>query len=103
MAFVERRHSRRVHYAAEARLEGLEAAPTQAQVTDICTDGAFLRCAANVAVGSIAALIFTLRGLEIRVTVSVRHAIPGVGIGVHFLNLQPHHRNLIAAIVDGRL
>ncbi len=49
--------------------------------------------------GSLSRLTFRVRDREIRVSVEVRHSVPGIGMGVQFLNLGPEDLAAIEALV----
>ena len=100
MASEEHRLSKRVVYYAEATIEGLDAG--QARVSDLSTSGAFVDSRVVLAPGTITKLTFRIRDREIKVTVTIRYAIPDIGMGVHFLNLAADDQALIEEVVKAQ-
>lgn len=64
---------------------------------DLSTRGMFINTSECFAVGSVLKVHFRLArcNFEVNVRAEVRHCLPGVGIGVEFLNLSPEAERAI--------
>jgi len=102
MTTGEHRRSRRVTYYAEALLEGLDSRGSEARVSDLSVNGAFIDTRMVLAAGTVTKLTFRIRDREITVTVEVRYAIPEIGMGVRFLNLSPEDGVLIEEVIGAQ-
>jgi hypothetical protein len=98
----ERRSSRRITFFCEAQLDGMDVSRTNVRLADLSTDGAFVDARTVLPPGSVANLRFTLLGQEVTARAEVRYSMPGMGMGLRFLDVSPEARDLIARFVDGR-
>ena len=64
---------------------------------DLSIQGMFINTPAQLPVGSVLKLHFRLVhcGDELNVRAEVRHCVPGVGVGVEFVDLSPEGRQAI--------
>jgi hypothetical protein len=102
MSGNERRGSRRVTFFCEAFLEGIDVGRTQVRLADLSVDGAFVDARTVLPGGVKARLRFTLSGHEIDTRVEIQYNIPGMGMGVLFLDLSPDDRAIIESFVAGQ-
>jgi hypothetical protein len=98
----ERRNSRRVTFFCEAHLEGIDVSQANVRLADLSVDGAFVDARTVLPPGAVARLRFTLLDQEVAVKAEVRYSMPGMGMGLRFLDLSPEARALIARFVEGR-
>ncbi len=99
MNLIERRRSKRITFYADAVLDRLEPTSALPRVSNLSTSGAFIDSPSVLPPGSLSRLTFRVRDREIRVSVEVRHSVPGIGMGVQFLNLGPEDLAAIEALV----
>jgi hypothetical protein len=98
----ERRNSRRITFFCEAQLDGMDVARALVRLADLSTDGAFVDARTVLPPGSMANLRFTLLGHEVTARAEVRYSMPGMGMGLRFVEVSPEGRELIARFVEGR-
>jgi hypothetical protein len=98
----ERRGSRRVTFFCEARLEGIDVANASVRIADLSVDGAFVDARTVLPPGAIANLRFSLPDCEVSVRTEVRYSMPGMGMGLRFVDLTPEVRDAIARFVDSQ-
>lgn len=91
----ERRAARRVTFFSEARLEGMDVAHTNVRVADLSVEGAFVDTRTVLPVGAVTSLHFKIRGEDVNVSSEVRYSMPGMGMGLRFLNLSREARDVI--------
>jgi hypothetical protein len=99
MGSTEKRASKRISFLCDVVCEGGEARLQQTRINDLSTDGAFVDSIINYAEGSTLKLTFNIRSAVITVSAEVRYCMPGIGVGVRFLDLTPEQREAIAAAV----
>jgi hypothetical protein len=97
----ERRNSRRVTFYCEAHLEGIDVSHGNVRLADLSVDGAFVDARTVLPPGAVARLRFTLLEQEVTVQAEVRYSMPGMGMGLRFVDLPPAAHDLIARFVDG--
>lgn len=95
----ERRGSRRVPFFCEAALEGIDVARSNARLADLSVDGAFVDARTVLPGGAVTRLRFTILSKEISVAAEVRYSLPGMGMGMRFLDLAPGDRALIESFL----
>ena len=98
----ERRNSRRVTFYCEAQLEGIDVSHAHVRLADLSVDGAFVDARTVLPPGALAQVRFTLLGQEVLARAEVRYSMPGMGMGLRFLELPAEARDLIARFVEGR-
>lgn len=91
----ERRGSRRVTFFSEARLEGMDVAHANVRLSDLSVEGAFVDTRTVLPVGAVTRLHFSILGEDVNVNSEVRYSMPGMGMGLRFLNLSPEAREVI--------
>ncbi len=99
----ERRRSKRVQFYCEAALEGIDVARANVRVADLSVDGAFVDARTVLPPGVVARLRFTLMGRELNTMAEVRYSLPGMGMGLRFLDLDDEDRQLLAAFVSAQV
>ena len=99
MGSIEKRSSKRVSFLCDVICEGGEARLQQTRINDLSIDGAFVDSIINYAEGSSLKLTFNIRSTVIVVAAEVRYCMPGIGVGVRFLDLTPDQRATIAAAI----
>lgn len=91
----ERRASKRTTYFCEATLEGMDVAHTHVRLADLSVEGAFVDTRSVLPAGAVTRLRFTLGSKDVGVNAEVRYSMPGMGMGLRFLNLAPEDRKAI--------
>lgn len=98
----ERRNSRRVTFYCEAHLEGMDVAHASVRLSDVSADGAFVDSRMVLPPGARTCLRFTMFEQEVSVQAEVRYSMPGMGMGLRFVDVPPGAASLIARFVDGQ-
>jgi hypothetical protein len=93
-AMDERRPARRIFYRVEARIEGLDRGH-DCTLADLSTSGAFIDTRTVFPVGRRGRISFVLGEREIAAEMEVAYSMPGVGMGVKFIDLPAEERALI--------
>lgn len=96
----ERRAAKRATYFCEARLEGMDVAHSHVRLADLSVEGAFVDTRTVLPVGTVTRLRFTVGAQEVSVSAEVRYSMPGMGMGLRFLNLGPGERQLIEQLLS---
>lgn len=95
----ERRRSKRVPFYCEAVLEGMDVARANVRVADISVDGVFVDSRAVLPPGVVAHLTFTLLGSPVHAMAEVRYSLPGMGMGLRFVDLSEGDRDVLGRFV----
>lgn len=98
----ERRNSRRVTFFCEAHVEGIDVSHASVRIADVSVGGAFVDARTVLPAGSVVRLRFTLLEQELAVQAEVRYSMPGMGMGLQFIDLPAEARDLLTQFVDGR-
>lgn len=98
----DRRKSRRVTFFCEAHLEGIDVSHANVRLADLSAEGAFVDARSVLPPGAVATLRFTLLGEEVAARAEVRYSMPGMGMGLRFVDLPPGARDRIVRFVEGR-
>lgn len=98
----ERRRSKRVPFFCEAELEGIDVARAEVRLADISVDGAFVDARTVLPPGVVARLRFTILGKQVNATAEVRYSLPGMGMGLRFLDLSDDDRAAVARFVSAQ-
>lgn len=98
----ERRNSRRITFFCEAQLEGIDVSHAHVRLADLSTEGAFVDARSVLPPGAATNLRFTLLGQDVTARAEVRYSMPGMGMGLRFVDLSAETRDLIARFVEGR-
>jgi len=99
MGAAERRQHARVTYFTEASLEGLDVARVPCRLSDLSAGGAFVDARTNLPTGARVQMRFRLADREISVVAEVRYMVPGIGMGVRFVDLTEPDLALIHSAV----
>jgi hypothetical protein len=102
MSGSERRSSRRVTFFCEAHFEGFDVAHTNVRLADLSVDGAFVDARTVLPPGAITRVRFTLLDEEVSAKVEVRYSMPGMGMGIRFLDLSPAALAVIERFVSSQ-
>lgn len=81
---IERRGSKRVSVEKDVIINGI----VRAYILDINEDGMYIYTQAQFIPGVILQLNFSINGNSIEVMAQVKHAQPGIGIGVKFVEIS---------------
>jgi hypothetical protein len=91
-----------VTFFCEAHLEGMDVSHANVRLADLSVDGAFVDARTVLPPGALARLRFTILEEEVTVQTEVRYSMPGMGMGLRFVDLAPEARNLITRFVEGQ-
>jgi CheY-like chemotaxis protein len=72
----------------------------KAHALDISEEGMYISTQAELLSGAVLDLGFKVGDVPVAVKAVVRHAQPGIGIGVKFINLTPEHYAIIKKFVE---
>ena len=97
----ERRHWRRVTFFCEALLEGIDVSHAHVRIADLSVGGAFIDARTVLPPGALVNVRFTLLNQEVAATAEIRYSMPGMGMGLRFVELSSDARDLIARFVEG--
>lgn len=103
MSDHERRGSRRVTYYREAHLEGIDLGRANVRLVDVSVKGAFVDARAVLPAGAAARLRFTVLEREVSVLAEVCYSMPGLGMGLSFLDLDEADRSVLERFVAQHL
>ncbi len=98
----ERRGAKRVTFFSEARLEGMDVAHANVRLADLSVEGAFVDTRTVLPVGAVTRVRFNILGRDVTVSAEVRYSMPGMGIGVRFLDLSPEDREVIERLLNSQ-
>lgn len=101
MSDGERRGAKRITYFCEAKLEGMDVAHASVRLADLSVNGAFVDTRSVLPAGAVTRLRFTIGAREISVSAEVRYSMPGMGMGLRFLDLAAADREVIERLVAG--
>ena len=99
MSSVEKRRSRRVAFFCEAQLEGIDVGRANVRIADLSVDGAFIDAVTVFPIGTVARLRFSAKDHEFSLFTEVRYSMPGMGMGVRFLDVSGSDHSALEAIV----
>jgi len=104
MRSKERREFVRVNYLCECQVEseGLRTAALDGRINDLSLDGVFIDSMLWLPIGSTLKVKFKVQDRQIRAIGEVKYFIPNVGMGVQFIDLSPHDREVIESVVYGK-
>jgi hypothetical protein len=87
MGCADARADFRLTFYCEARIDGLDVARSLCRVADLGVGGAFVEARTVLPPGARTTIGFSILGQEIRTAAEVRYALPGIGMGLRFVNL----------------
>ena len=102
MSGAEKRQAKRVAFFCEAQLEGIDVSRANVRIADLSVDGAFVDAMTVLPPGTIAQLRFSVEARELALVAEVRYSMPGMGMGVRFLDVSEADRSALEAIVAER-
>lgn len=94
-SYRDNRIAKRVPYPVEAECFGDGVSPVTIRIGDLSASGAFIDTLIALPPGTVLNLRFALPDAEVSVRAEVRYAMPQIGMGVRFLDLQPEHHAAI--------
>ena len=92
----EQRQKKRVMIQQDVIINGI----LKASALDISGEGMYISTQAELLSGAVLDLSFKINDAPITAKAVVRHAQPGIGIGVKFISLIPEHYTLIRNFVE---
>jgi hypothetical protein len=98
----EKRSAKRVNYMCEIQCEGYGISQLTTRINDISVTGLFIDSLACLAVGAVLKMKFSVLGVPLEVTGSVRHCMPQSGMGIEFIDLRPDQEEIINCLIEGR-
>jgi len=104
MRAKERRESLRVNYLCECQVEseGLRTGKVNGRINDLSVEGVFIDSMLWLPIGSTLKVKFKVNERQIRATGEVKYFMPHVGMGVHFIDIDPYDREVIQSLVTGK-
>jgi hypothetical protein len=98
----DRRVAKRISYICEVQCDGTGISRMATRINDLSLTGAFIDSVTCYPQGTLLTLRFHIRNVLIETAAEVRYSIERMGMGVHFLDLQPHHMEAIESLIDGK-
>src|SRR5258708_28343096 len=98
----ERRAAKRVAYFCEVECKGSGVRSVSTRISDLSTTGAFIDAMATFSPGTVLTVKFRVKDIDIEACCEVRYSMPQMGMGVHFLDLQPEQLAVLEHFVDGK-
>ena len=98
----DRREARRISYLCEVECEAIGINRITTRITDLSTTGAFIDSMTCFTQGTILRIRFRIKDIPIEADCEVRYSMPQMGMGVHFLNLTPHHLAALEHLIEGK-
>ena len=98
----DKRVAKRISYICEVQCVGSGISRMATRINEISLSGAFIDSVACYAPGTLLSLRFHIRNVLIETDAEVRYSLERMGMGVHFLNLQPDHLEAIESLIDGK-
>lgn len=95
MSERDRRESKRVTFYCEARLDGMDVAYANVRLSDLSVDGAFVDARTVLPEGAVTGIHFRILSTDVSLNAEVRYSMPGMGMGLRFLNPSPEVRQTI--------
>jgi hypothetical protein len=99
MSGRDKREAKRVPHLCEVECSGTTTRKLETRINDLSVTGAFVDSIVDFPVGTELRLKFTVGGTVVDVTAEVRYHMPGVGVGVEFVDLTPDEHAGIEAVV----
>jgi len=98
----DRRDAKRINYICEVECDGSGVSRLATRINDLSMTGAFIDTMTNFSPGTILELRFHVKDVRIETTAEVRYCMPGMGMGVRFLDLKPEHAAALESLIEGR-
>ncbi|HYP28124.1 MAG TPA: PilZ domain-containing protein [Blastocatellia bacterium] len=104
-AIAERRKGRRVPVIRDVSVELDSPKVTfQGKIFDLCARGAFINVVAGLPTGAVVDVAFDLPTKEVvRATASIRYVLPGLGMGVEFVEIGEEESLAIERFISSYL
>jgi hypothetical protein len=99
MGGADKREAKRVSHLCEVECEGATARKLDTRINDLSVTGAFVDCIVEFPMGTPVRLRFRVGDTLVDVNSEVRYTMPGVGIGVAFVDLTPEEHACIEALI----
>lgn len=97
----ERRVAKRISYVCEVQCAGSGINRMATRINDLSVTGAFIDTVTCYPQGTILTLRFHVKDVLIETSAEVRYSMPRMGMGVHFLDLQPVYAAALENLIDG--
>jgi hypothetical protein len=97
----DRRVAKRISYVCEVQCAGSGISPLATRINDLSVTGAFIDSIICYPPGTVLTLRFHVKDMLIETAAEVRYSMPPMGMGLHFLNLQPDHLAALESLIDG--
>jgi len=98
----DRRDAKRITYICEVECDGSGVSRLATRINDLSMTGAFIDTMTNFSPGTVLELRFHVKDVRIETTAEVRYCMPGMGMGVRFLDLKPEHAAALESLIEGR-
>jgi len=98
----ERRVAKRISYICEVQCEGSGISRLATRINDLSVTGAFIDSITCYSQGTILTLRFHIKDVLIETTAEVRYSMQRMGMGLHFLDLQPDHLAALESLIEGK-
>ena len=98
----DRRDAKRISYICEVQCEGNGVSRLATRINDLSLTGAFIDSVTCYPTGTVLRLRFHILDVLIETRAEVRYSMPRMGMGVHFLDLQPAHIAALECLIDGK-
>ena len=92
MSGADKREAKRVAHLCEVECEGQASRRLESRINDLSSTGAFVDSIVEFPQGTMVRLKFKLAETPMDVNAEVRYSMPGVGIGVRFVDLTPEQQ-----------
>jgi hypothetical protein len=99
MSGRDKREARRVGHLCEVECSGTTTRKLETRINDLSVTGAFVDSVVDFPQGTVVHLRFKVADTVVDVDAEVRYHMPGVGIGVEFLDLTPEEHTCIETLV----
>ena len=98
----ERREAKRISYICEVQCKGSGVSRLATRINDLSLTGAYIDSISCYPAGTILTLRFHVKDVLIETTAEVRYSMQRMGMGLHFLDLQPAHVAALESLIDGK-
>jgi uncharacterized protein DUF4388/PilZ domain-containing protein len=98
----DRRVAKRISYICEVQCDGSGVSRLATRINDLSLTGAFIDSVTCYPQGTILTLKFHIKDVLIETTAEVRYSMQRMGMGLHFLDLQPDHVAALESLIEGK-
>jgi len=99
MSGADKREAKRVAYLCEVECEGATTRKLDTRINDLSVTGAFVDSVVDFPHGTVVRLQFRVNETPVDVNGEVRYSMPGVGLGVQFVDLSPEEHAAIEGLI----